>query len=448
MQTMKQTSHCAKRSFSPKIIANISSLPGPFCALFFSLLLFLSPLEKLQAQTTSVVTFNNVHQKFGSSGDTRTVVDSFLLPASLAGYKQILMHITLSCPPGGCDPWDRFGKVALKRNTEWLEIGRHMTPYKKACGWTYDVTDYSTLLTGKVVLSTFIDTWVDPGWLVKVTFDYITGTPAIPLTKVENIWQNYGLVYGDPTKTDTFPKTTTTVASTIDSVRLKVVMTGHGQGNTQNAAEFSQKTHTIYVDNVSSFSHYLWRADCGTNPCSPQSGTWQYNRAGWCPGASVIPKYYSLTSKVTPGMPVKLEYRLQAYNNLCRPTNPSCVTGTTCSDCNYNYNGHTEPYYAMSGQMITYLGLASDVNETNQNTGIIIFPNPAEGTITLSMNSGEGNTEISIQNTMGQCVYTDRIADFSGVLTKELDLSDYPKGIYILRLANPGGTRTEKIVLK
>lgn len=413
------------------------------------LLLFGFPIlmEKLPAQTISVVTFNSVHQRFGAT-DTRTVVDTFMLPASLSGFNQILMHITLACPVGGCDPWDRFAKLSLERGSEWLEIGRYITPYNKACGWTYDVTEYSTLLTGQVVLSSFIDTWVDPGWLVTVTFDYITGVPAIQQTQVDNIWQNYGLVYGDPTKTDTFPKVSTTIANAVDSVKLKVVLTGHGQGNTQNAAEFSQKTHTIYVDNVSSFTQFLWRNNCASNPCSPQSGTWQFNRAGWCPGASVIPKYFDLTSKITVGVPALLEYRLQAYNNLCRPTNPSCISSGTCPDCNYNSTGHTEPYYAMSGQLISYLPPAAGIEETNISTGIFISPNPGSGKISVQINGQPGDMELSVLSIFGQPVYAEQITGFRGVIRRELDLTACSSGVYILSARNGQGVKAEKIILR
>jgi hypothetical protein len=172
--------------------------------LFFASLIFINAATVLTAQNTTVTTFNNVHQRFGNGNDTRTIVDSFLLPSSLDGFKQIIMHYALSCPTGGCDPWDRYAMVSLKKGNETFELGRYMTPYKKGCGADYDVTDYSTLLTGKVVLTTFIDTWVDPGWLVKVSFEYVKGTPAIPPTKVENLWQNYNLIYGDATKPGSF----------------------------------------------------------------------------------------------------------------------------------------------------------------------------------------------------------------------------------------------------
>jgi hypothetical protein len=418
--------------------------------LLFASFIFINAVFVLTAQNTTVTTFNNVHQRFGNGNDTRTVVDSFLLPAVLDGYKQIIMHYTLSCPTGGCDPWDRFATISLKRGNETLELGRYMTPYKKGCGADYDVTDYSTLLTGKVVLTSFIDTWVDPGWLVKITFEYVKGTPAIPATKVENVWQNYGLIYGDPTKPASFSPVSPAIAGNAKSVKLKIVLTGHGQGNTDNAAEFSQYTHSVYVNDVSTFSHYLWRTDCASNTCSAQSGTWTYNRAGWCPGASVIPVYYDLTSKITPGKTVKLEYRLKTYNNACRPTNTGCVTGSTCTDCNYNYNGHTEPYYAMSAQLISVLDKTTDIATGNEvgNLEFSIFPNPVSGRFELAFPpAGSSSAVVSIYNITGEKVLEDQKIMIGSEQKIAFDTGNLKSGIYFLKVDDGKSAGIKRLVV-
>lgn len=400
-------------------------------ALFFSC--------ALTAQNTIVTAFDNVHQRFGNGNDTRTITDTFSLPASLNGYKQIIMHYKLSCPTGGCDPWDRFATISLKRGNELIELGRYMTPYKKSCGADYDVTEYSTLLTGNVVLTSFIDTWVDPGWLVKITFEYVKGTPAIPPTKVENVWQNYNFIYGDPTKSVSFPVVSPVIASNAKSEKLKVVITGHGQGNTDNAAEFSQYTHSIYLDDVAAFTQYLWRSDCASNTCSAQSGTWTYNRAGWCPGASVIPVYFDLTPKVTPGKAAKLEYRLRTYNNACRPTNPNCVSGSTCTDCNYNYNGHTEPYYAMSAQLITVLDQTTSIATAanSREPDFSIFPNPTSGIADIVFPSGIiSSVVISIYSLTGEKVVADKQILLSSEQKVAIHTENLTNGIYFVQVTD------------
>lgn len=45
-----------------------------------------------------------------------------------------------------------------------------------------------------------------------------------------------------------------------------------------------------------------WRGDCERNPVSPQSGTWKYDRNGWCPGTIVVGDRVDVTAAVVPGV--------------------------------------------------------------------------------------------------------------------------------------------------
>jgi Peptide-N-glycosidase F, C terminal. len=101
------------------------------------------------------------------------------------------------------------------------------------------------------------------------------------------------------------------------------------------------------------FSQF-WRDDCASNDCSPQNGTWQYNRAGFCPGDKVTPQDFDLLDHVIVGDTVKLDYILEDYVNYCSPNNPDCVNGVTCSLCDYNNSGHTEPYYYIGSHLIMH----------------------------------------------------------------------------------------------
>ena len=80
----------------------------------------------------------------------------------------------------------------------------------------------------------------------------------------------------------------------------KIYSTGHGFLNTDNAAEFSYKWQQMRADAFSE-RHFLWRPDCESNPCSPQLGTWQYDRAGWCPGDKAEPWTVDLSDWITAG---------------------------------------------------------------------------------------------------------------------------------------------------
>ena len=303
---------------------------------------------------TTITAFSNVHHFFGNSGNNRTLIENVEFPLSNDGYSEIIMNISLECPNGGCDPWDRKANISIKQFGTWYEIGRYVTPYGIGCGWSYNVTDYRSILKGSVEIKSYIDTWVEPGWLVTVDFTFIAGTPFTPNTIVRNIWNSEYIVYGDETNPPNIPTVQEYIPNDAQYVKLRITTTGHGQGNTDNAAEFSYKNHEIIINDDNSIIHDFWRDDCEYNQCSPQFGTWQYDRAGFCPGDKVLYQDFDLNNLLPVGQVSSLDYVLDDYFNECSPNNSNCIDGQTCSDCDYNYNGHTEPFYFISSHLIIY----------------------------------------------------------------------------------------------
>ena len=132
------------------------------------------------------------------------------------------------------------------------------------CGWTFDVTDYRSILKGEVALLSYIDTWVRPGWLVTIEFDFISGSPSHNYTAVRNLWNYDYIVYGDETiPVRNIPSITEYIPMDAEVVRM--ITTGHGQGNTDNAAEFSYRVHDININGELAFLHDFWRSDCESN---------------------------------------------------------------------------------------------------------------------------------------------------------------------------------------
>ena len=140
------------------------------------------------------------------------------------------MTVSLECPAGGCDPWDRKAKISVMHLNNWFEIGRYVTPYGVECGWSFDVTDYRSLLVGEVPLRSYIDTWVQPGWLVNIHFELISGVPEYPFTIVRNVWNYDYIVYGDTTNPVNISSITEYIPSDAQEVDLRMITTGHGQG--------------------------------------------------------------------------------------------------------------------------------------------------------------------------------------------------------------------------
>lgn len=317
-------------------------------------------------ETTWVMTFDH---DFYNWADAH--IDTFEFPPDSLLWKKIVLFYKIQCPgpPGDCDPWDRLGHLRVIETDELgeethSEIARIITPYDitggtrpDSCIWELDVSDYESMLHDQVTLRHQIYSWIggDRGWIVTIEFAFISGTTALEPYEVTNLWIGDYLVYGDPDNPieQYLLPLHVQIPSQVEAAKFRAIVTGHGQGNTDNAAEFAYKWHEVVVG-ADVYSHYLWRDDCNLNRCSPQGGTWQYNRAGWCPGDKVIPWDLEVFSSLTPGDSVSVDYNIQPYVNECRPTNPECVDGVTCADCDYNYTGHTEPHFVLNTQLILY----------------------------------------------------------------------------------------------
>ncbi len=136
-------------------------------------------------------------------------------------------------------------------------------------------------------------------------------------------------------------------------VALRGIVTGHGQGNAENCAEFCSREHTFRVGSVND-TRTIWRDDCLTTAVPDQQGTYTLARAGWCPGATVH-YWFGLVSAGVPagGGDVDVSYDVAAYENTCRPDATSC-TGCVGGSCDYDGGSHTEPHYLVSALLVLY----------------------------------------------------------------------------------------------
>lgn len=197
------------------------------------------------------------------------------------------------------------------------ELGRYITPYGNGLNlgsgwtWTFDVSDYRTLLADSVHLSA--GNWQE---LLEMKFLMIKGTPPRNIVSIQNLWNgqfDYGHI-GDPIENHLTPKTVN-IPATAQTARWKSRITGHGMDTPSNCAEFCPKYHYFKVDGTQQFSQLVWRDNCDLNPLYPQGGTWVYDRANWCPGAEVWTYDFELTPFITPGNSVVLDHDVQPYTN-------------------------------------------------------------------------------------------------------------------------------------
>jgi Peptide-N-glycosidase F, C terminal/Peptide-N-glycosidase F, N terminal len=312
---------------------------------------------------TTVSGFAGAQVYFLGADNKRTLDAPVVFPEMPLTYERITLSFALRCPPvGGCDAWDRRGFIGVVRRdgaTESVtEILRFMTPYRVGATWSVDVTQIRPLLSGAVTLRLFIDTWVGPGnaagagWLVDASFELKGGRPArIPIA-VLPVWDDKHFDYGDPAKpiSASMPARTLNLPAEAGAVELRAFISGHGQGNLDNCAEFCPRTHTFKVGDTP-FARMVWRNDCATTAAPNQAGNFRSSRAGWCPGDFIPPWTSDVTGAVTPGGPVTISYDVTPYENTCRPDATPCGCGTGCA---YNSTGHTLPFYELSAALVVY----------------------------------------------------------------------------------------------
>ena len=81
----------------------------------------------------------------------------------------------------------------------------------------------------------------------------------------------------------------------------------------------------------------------------------------------------------------------------------------------------------------------TSVEETG--TQLNIYPNPTQGLVTLE---AEGMIEVSVYNTLGQCVLKKEVAESQSVV----DLQNLSEGLYLLRIKTENGTVSKRIAIE
>lgn len=352
---------------------------------------------ELQVTTGSSDNIIVTDQAFHNVGQLQNTT-RMTLPNDLHRYEQMLLNIDLSCPAGGCGIWDVLSDLKAITSSGTYELARYITPYGIACGgWVVDITDFKSVLGGEVEFLSTITVYTTQGWLLDMSIDLIDNDQEDTYSRLTKLWEEDYNVYGDPGISYDLDPVTVDVASNTETNHMRMTISGHGQGNTNNAAEFFEANHTLKIDGSDFANHHLWKDDCATNPCDDQSGSWLFNRAGWCPGQEVIPFVVNTSSAATAGASVSLDYELQAYTNLLN-------TG-------YNNSTHTEPYHKIYSYFIEnastayrdYRNLAADnavptvVGTTIETVTVNITNNGLEDLTDFSINLFYDNAMVATE---------------------------------------------------
>lgn len=404
--------------------------------------------------TQTVLSLEDIVIEFNGE-NSRWYYGTYTFPQFVGSYDNLHSFLEVECPniTGGCDDWDRWAHIdVMAPDGNWIQLIRYITPYGVACSHELDITDYLSLLQGEVEIRVFIDTWGTGGWQLTLNMEYQAGEPEYAYSNVVELWDD-AYSFGDYSNLQPVETFQAEIPAGVEASYLRLSNTGHGWGdnNTSNAAEFYNATHYIDINTVETYSQYLWE-DCNPNPdgCQPQSGTWFYNRAGWCPGAISPPDIYDLTPQI--GTTFDLDYRFDpTYVDLCHPNHPDCISGTTCPDCNDGYN----PVYFVDSHIINHsnnplvynniLGVNSIDN--TQIYDVAVFPNPSKGVFAIKVDFPESNSRLTINTVEGRQVKTYYFDSAAQLNNYRFDLSNLAKGVYFINIENSYGTGVNKLIL-
>ncbi len=200
----------------------------------------------------------------------------------------------------------------LRRYPMKFEIMSFVTPYginlnlgPNGKTWTFDVTDFTPILKGLKRM-----TMERGGQLqedMDIQFLFIVGTPQRDIIDIREIWRTESRSYTSILSDSYFEPIDVPLVANGNKFVVKTAITGHGQ-----EGEFIPRTHFMNVNGgAPEFSWQVWK-ECAENPVYPQGGTWIYDRAGWCPGMATDIRENDITSIVTPGSNVNLDYGLNS----------------------------------------------------------------------------------------------------------------------------------------
>jgi len=242
--------------------------------------------------------------------------------AELAQYDTVELDITMECPSedgeefGNCGAWDYLAHMYIDDGADgWLEMGRFITTYHRESRWVVDAS-HAIPWMEQATDRTFRYVW-QPSWAsqdailtIKLRLSNqdrgMRPVSTLPMFKGGNFNSSYN---------DRDPVTQAVPANT-KKVEFIALTTGHGMDN-GNCAEFCAHEHEFTIDgqvHLQSFPFVNSDTGCqdqistmGTVP--NQGGTWWLGRAGWCPGAKVIPWSVDVTESANVGGDLTASYR-------------------------------------------------------------------------------------------------------------------------------------------
>ena len=91
----------------------------------------------------------------------------------------------------------------------------------------------------------------------------------------------------------------------------------------------------------------------------------------------------------------------------------------------------------------------SGVNNLVLENSFTVFPNPTSGEFAISFHAAQtDNYSVKISNALGQIVYEEKLREFLGEYSKNLNVSANGKGIYLLTISDSKNSAVKKLIVQ
>ena len=258
-------------------------------------------------------------------------------------YRKIIMEYRMRCHDlvvgngnEGCREWDyscntiiydstRVDSVLVndgngnfvyeERTPSRYELLSFVTPYGNGLDlgpngvmWQFDLTDFAPILKGKKRMALVAGGQYQEE--MEIIFHFIKGTPEREVIDIRPIWPlSFGTNVNHIADDIVYEPRLVTFPGEVDAIKLRSVVTGHGQNG-----EFTAFRHTMKANDIR-FDYQVW-LDCSNIPVYPQGGTWIFDRAGWCPGdPSQLNEFWVPEDIISTGQ-VTLDYDIENIRGL------------------------------------------------------------------------------------------------------------------------------------
>lgn len=246
--------------------------------------------------------------------------------AAMDAFDTVEVDVSVTCPHRNvfaCSEWDRIARIDFCLDAECMErreMVRWITPYwrRGERRWIWDASAFRAWLTPGGEQTFRIE--MGPGWeraterhtrmalRLRTAGDRPKSVGAEPAFGGGEFNADYNtrepLVFTPP--------------ADATKVELVVILSGHGQTEGNNCAEWCDHRHHFTVNDVAldplrhdgRVGSLAGCADAARDGVSPgQFGNWAPERAFWCPGLPVTPIHVDITEHVQLGMENQLTYR-------------------------------------------------------------------------------------------------------------------------------------------